>query len=84
MVASAAMAEREFSTARRRRLESEGETGYGESYPMPDCTAVERAIKAYGRAPVEHRAELRRAIIRRRAELGCHVDLPDSWHVREL
>ena len=76
------MAEREFSTEEREHLESEGKTGYGESYPMPDCDAVGRAIQSYGRAPAEHRAELRRAIVRRHAELGCDHPLPESWRVR--
>lgn len=76
------MAEREFSTARRRKLEAEGETGYGESFPMPDCDAVRRAIQSYGRAPAEHRAQLRRKIAQRKIELGCDEELPETWRVR--
>ena len=77
------MAPREFSDDERRRLEAEGDTGYGTSYPMPDCDAVQRAVEAYGRAPIEHRAELRRAIVRRKIELGCdQVDIPESWTMR--
>lgn len=76
------MAEREFSPEERRRLEAEGETGYGESYPMPDCDAVRRAVQSYGRAPEEHRAELRRRIVQRKMELGCDdVQIPESWRV---
>lgn len=75
--------EREFSREERERLEAEGETGYGTSYPMPDCDAVRRAVDAYGRAPEEHRAELRRAIVRRHIELGCTDALPASWELRK-
>jgi hypothetical protein len=67
------------SDEERRRLEAEGDTGYGESYPMGDCDEVARAIESYGRAPVEHRAHLRRAIIRRHQELGCDHPLPEGW-----
>jgi len=74
------MAERQFSNNERRRLEEEGETAYGESYPMPDCDAVKRARESYGRAPTEKRAELRKAIIRRHRELGCSEPLPEEWY----
>ena len=73
------MAEREISPEERRHLEAEGETGYGESFPMGDCDEVRRAVQSYGRAPVGRRAELRRAIVRRHRELGCDHPLPESW-----
>ena len=76
------MAERTFSEAERHHLEAEGETGYGESFPMPDCDAVRRAIQSYGRAPEEHRAHLRQQIAKRNIELGCGHQLPEDWHVR--
>ncbi len=76
------MAGRDIPEGERRELAAKGDTGYGDSYPMPDCDAVRRAVEAYGRAPAEHRAELRRAIVRRRAELGCtDVDLPTTWRM---
>jgi hypothetical protein len=76
------MAERPFSEEERRRLAAEGETGYGDSYPMPDCDAVQRAVDSYGRAPEEHRAELRRKIAQRKMELGCDdVHLPSNWRL---
>jgi len=76
------VAERVISEQHRQELEAEGETGYGTSYPMEDCDEVQRAIEAYGRAPEEHRAQLRAQIVRRKAELGCdQVDLPKSWHI---
>lgn len=76
------MAEREFAPEERRRLEAEGETGYDDAYPMPDCDAVQRAIEAYGRAPEERRAELRRRIVQRKIELGCEdVELPKTWRL---
>jgi hypothetical protein len=75
------MAERTFTEAERQRLEAEGDTGYGESYPLPDCDAVRRAVQSYGRAPKEKRAGLRRAIVRRHTELDCSEPLPESWHI---
>lgn len=63
----------------REHLEAEHETAYGTSYPLADCDEVRRAVQAYGRAPAEKRAELRRAIIRRHRELGCSEELPESW-----
>lgn len=65
--------------AERRNLEAEGDTGYGESFPMGDCDEVARAVESYGRAPVEKRPELRRNIIRRHGELNCTHPLPESW-----
>lgn len=77
------MAEQAISEEARRRAEAEGETGYGTSYPMRDCDEVRRAVEAYGRAPAEHRAQLRRRIAQRRMELGCDdVELPSTWRVR--
>jgi hypothetical protein len=73
------MGERFVSEEERHRLEQSGDTGYGESFPMGDCDEVGRAVEAYGRAPVEHRAELRRNIIRRHQELSCAHPLPESW-----
>ena len=77
------MAERTISTSERHRLAGEDATGYGESYPMQDCDEVRRAIAAYGRAPEERRAELRRSIVRRKIELGCDdVEIPATWRLR--
>lgn len=73
------MAERYVSEGQREALEAKGETGYGTSFPMADCDEVRRAIESYGRAPVARRAQLRRAIIRRHAELGCAEPLPEKW-----
>ena len=71
--------DREISTPEREHLEAEGDTAYGTSYPMADCEEVRRAVESYGRAPVERRAEVRRAIIRRHRELGCSEPLPEGW-----
>lgn len=73
------MAPRDIPMGERRELEAEGNTAYGTSYPMADCDEVRRAVESYGRAPVEKRAEVRRAIIRRHRELGCTDPLPESW-----
>ena len=71
----------EIGTADRRRLEAEGDTAYGTSYPIRNCSDLRNAIKAYGRAPKSERAKLRRFIARRRRELGCTEPLPSDWHV---
>lgn len=73
------MAERYISPEHREELEHEGETGYGESFPLEDCDEVRRAVQSYGRAPQEHRAHLRRKIIARHRELGCSEPLPEEW-----
>lgn len=71
----------DYSEAQREHLEAEGDTAYGTSYPMATCQDVENAIRAYGRAPADKRAVLRAAIVRRRAELGCTMPLPETWHL---
>ena len=77
------MAERQFSTGRRRTLAAEGDALPDGAYPIPDCDALRRAIEAYGRATPEERPALRRLIARRKVELGCDdVQLPSTWHVR--
>ena len=73
------MAPRRVSRAERRRLEAAGDTGYGESYPLGDCDEIRRAVESYGRAPERKRAQLRRAIMRRAAELHCTQHIPDDW-----
>lgn len=72
----------EIPLEERRELEDEGDTAYGTSYPIRDCKDLENAIRAYGRAPESKRAELRRFIVRRKAELGCPgVEIPETWHM---
>ena len=77
------MSERTFSEPERHELAAEGDSLPDGSYPIPDCDALRRAIQSYGRAPDEHRAALRRLIVKRKAELGCDdVDLPETWRIR--
>lgn len=71
----------EISDAEREHLEAEGDTAYGTSYPIRNCEDLANAIRAYGRAPEHKRAELRRFIVRRKAELGCSEKLPEDWHI---
>ena len=72
----------DISQAEREHLESEGDTAYGTSYPVRNCEDLRNAIRAYGRAPASERAQLRRFIVRRKAELGCpDVELPESWRI---
>lgn len=72
----------DISEGEREHLEAKGDTAYGTSFPVRNCEDLRNAIRAYGRAPAERRAELRRFIVRRRAELGCtDVALPEDWHI---
>lgn len=76
------MAEKYISPEARREAEEEGETAYGTSYPIRNCDELRRAIQAYGRAPEDERAHLRRFIVRRKAGLGCPgVEIPETWRV---
>ena len=71
-----------MTPSERQEAAAEGDTAYGESYPVRNCEDLHDAIQAYGRAPAEKRAELRRFIVRRKAELGCpDVHLPESWRI---
>lgn len=72
----------EISEGEREHLEAEGDTAYSTSYPIRNCADLHNAIQAYGRAPEHKRAELRRFIVRRKAELGCsEVKIPEDWHI---
>jgi hypothetical protein len=72
----------DISEEARQEAAAEGDTAYGESFPIRNCDDLSNAIQAYGRAPIERRAELRRFIVRRKAELGCpDVRLPESWRI---
>lgn len=64
----------------RERAERRGETAYGTSYPIRNCDELRRAIQSYGRAPASERARLRRFIARRRRELDCDTELPETWY----
>jgi hypothetical protein len=71
------MAERQFTEDERRALAEKGHALEDGSYPMPDCDAVHRAIRAYGRAPESHRHKLAVLIRRRNEELGCGHELDE-------
>jgi hypothetical protein len=67
----AAVAERQFSEDERARLAAAGLALPDGSYPVPDCDAVRRARRSYGRAPASHRAAVRRLVNKRNGELHC-------------
>ena len=72
----------DISDAQREHAAAEGDTAYGTSYPVQNCDELRDAIRAYGRAPADKRAELRRFLVRRKAELGCpDVHLPEDWRI---
>lgn len=72
----------DISEREREHAAAEGDTAYGESFPIRNCADLHNAIQAYGRAPADKRAELRRFIVRRKAELGCpEVHLPETWRI---
>jgi hypothetical protein len=67
--------ERVFSEEQRADLANKGHALPDGSYPMPDCDAVKRAHKAYGRAPESHRGALAALLRKRNDELRCGVEL---------
>jgi hypothetical protein len=69
------VADRHFSEGERVRLAREGKALPDGSFPQPDCDAVHRAVRSYGRAPESHRAPLAALIRRRNEELDCGIDL---------
>lgn len=69
------MAERVFTEEERAELADKGHALPDGSYPMPDCDAVRRAYKAYGRAPESHRGALAALLRKRNDELRCGLDL---------
>ena len=73
---------RMISEGQREQAAAEGDTAYGTSFPIRNCSDLHNAIQAYGRAPAARRAELRRFIARRKLELGCpDVHLPEDWRI---
>jgi len=63
-------------------VRAEAPTASATPYPIEDCAQLHDAIEAYGRAPANERAELRRFIVRRKVELGCaEVELPETWRI---
>lgn len=77
------VADKVISLRARKAAEREGDTAYGTSYPIRNCDELRRAIQAYGRAPKSERAKLRRFIARRRRELDCEQELPETWYAGE-
>jgi hypothetical protein len=71
------MADREFSEAERQELAKKGHALPDGSYPQPDCDAVRRAIRSFGRAPQSHRAQLAALIRKRNDELRCGHELEE-------
>lgn len=61
-------------------LAAKGEAMPDGSYPTPDCTYLEHAVKAYGRETGD-RAKLRAYLTRRAVALGCTEHLPDDWKI---
>ena len=71
----------DIGTAERRGLAKRNDALPDGSYPIRNCRDLHNAIQAYGRAPAEHRAALRRLIARRKRELGCDQPMPAEWHL---
>jgi len=69
------MAERVFTEQERMELADKGHALPDGSYPMPDCDAVRRAHKAYGRAPESHRGALAALLRKRNEQLRCGLEL---------
>jgi hypothetical protein len=71
----------EFTEAEREADAASGAALPDGSFPIENCQDLRNAVQAYGRARPEHRAAVRRHIARRKIELGCDEELPESWHI---
>jgi len=68
---------RKFSSEKREKLAKEGKALPDGSFPIENCSDVENAIQAIGRAKNPSKAK---AHIKKRAKaLGCSEKIPDNW-----
>jgi hypothetical protein len=65
--------------AKRQEMAKKGEALPDGSYPIATKGDVEKAIHAYGRAKPEHKAAVKKHIIKRAKSLGVSHLIPDSW-----
>lgn len=70
---------REFSKEKREKLAKTGAAMSDGSYPIENCSDVQNAVKAYGRAPESKRAAVKKHIKSRARTLGCLRHIPDEW-----
>lgn len=70
---------KKFTTERRKQLASQGKALPDGSYPIEDPEDLANAIKAFGRATPEERAQVKGHIIKRAKALGKTDILPDQW-----
>jgi hypothetical protein len=68
-----------LSTKGRKASAEKGHALPDGSYPIESVGDLENAIQSYGRAPEQHRAALRRLIMRRAKELNAENKIPESW-----
>lgn len=69
------MAEKQISAKEREKAP----TAYDGAFPIRNKGELRRAILAYGRAPADKKATVKRFIIRRARELGATDMLPAGW-----
>lgn len=72
-----------FDVETRRRYAREGIAMSDGSFPIPNRDSLEDAIHAVGRArpnTPEHRAAVRRHILKRARALGAMSLIPTSWN----
>jgi hypothetical protein len=63
----------------REKAAAKGQTAYDHSFPIRNKDELRRAIAAYGRAPADKRALLRRFILARAKALGAMDLVPEAW-----
>jgi hypothetical protein len=69
----------EFSAEERRKMAKSGVALPDGSFPIPDCSHAEKAIRAQGRAPEAKRPRVRAHIRRRVRSLSCSGGIFDAY-----
>jgi hypothetical protein len=70
---------KDFSPERREALAKEKKALKDGSFPIENVADLRRAVRAYGRASDDKKAQVRRHIIRRARSLGKTELIPDDW-----
>lgn len=68
-----------FTEKEREELAKKGEALEDGSYPIRNVSDLKNAIRAYGRAPLKGRMDVRKHIIKRAIALGARDLIPEQW-----
>lgn len=72
---------KDYTKEQREEMAKKGEALPDGSFPIADCSDLENAIQAFGRASDKDAAK---AHIKKRAKaLDCDVELPDDWSLED-